>query len=150
MLSETEIEEVKKEVELKLLNNTKIGFDFKRNWSSNFPQEAGIYAIFDKEELIYVGETAHLKERMKEVKRTYNHSLKGKLSRKLYQVEKRKGKLPAEIETKLNEYFKNNLTFSYCEVPFGRLEIETYLVIKYWKEDGSGLINSVSRRSQLL
>jgi hypothetical protein len=73
------------QMESELFNADKIKFTFDKNWSSNFPSKAGIYAVFDKDALRYVGETANLKERMKEVKRTVNHSFRRKLGRSLVQ-----------------------------------------------------------------
>ena len=63
--SRTEIIEFVNKFEEELFNSTAIKFNFDKKWSSNFPSRAGIYAIYDIDQLVYVGETANLKERGK-------------------------------------------------------------------------------------
>ena len=126
---------------------SKIRFDFDRKWSSNFPAKAGIYAIFDNEELIYIGETANIKERMKEVKRTYNHSFRRKLGKHLNQgavIEN--GKFDEVIELALNGYFTNQISFSFKVLNFGRLEVESHLIHRHHK---NGLLNSIGKRNRI-
>lgn len=131
--------------EKELIQSKKIKFLFDRNWSSNFPSKAGIYAIFDKEKLVYVGETANLKERMKEVKRTYNHSFRKKLGRYIQKnAEITKGKFEEVLELKLNAYYLENISFTYKELNFGRLETESYLI---QRNHPKGLLNSLGKRN---
>lgn len=133
--------------EKELLQAVKVKFSFKRNWSSNFPDKAGIYAIFDKDKLVYIGETANLKERMKEVKRTYNHSFRKKLGRFLVENAKiTKGKFEEALELKLNDYYLENLEFSFNKLNFGRLEVESYLIHRNYK---NGLLNSLGKRNKI-
>jgi len=141
ILTEANIRKAKEDAENTLLTSSKIKFSFDRRWSHNFLSQAGVYAIFDKGTLCYIGQTANLRERMKEVKRTYNHSFRKKLGYTLGGViEKRK--FSESIEEELNEYFKNNLTFSALAIDFGRLEIESYLIQK----SDDDLLNSRQRR----
>jgi len=135
-------------IEQELINKDKIPFQFDRKWSLNFPSEAGIYTIFDKDKLIYVGETANLKERMKEVKRTYNHSFRKKLGRKLNPelTKNPKGKFSDKIELELDNYFEENISFTFKELNFGRLEVESNLIHRHHKK---GLLNSLGKRNKI-
>ena len=124
-LSEHDIIKFVEGFEAELMQSDKIPFSFDRNWSSNFPRKAGIYAIFDNDKLIYVGETANLKERMKEVKRTYNHSFRKKLGRFLVEGAKiTKEKFEETLELKMNDYYLERIQFAYKELNFGRLEVD--------------------------
>jgi len=140
-----QINEIVDSCEKELKTNDRIKFSFDRKWSNNFPKKAGIYAIFDSHKLVYVGETANLKERMKEVKRTINHSFRRKLGKYLYKdalIEK--GRFNDMIENELKDYYEKNLSFVYKEVTFGRLEIESYLIHR-----NKGLLNSVGKRNKI-
>lgn len=143
--SKLEIASFVNNFEKELLDAEKIKFSFDRNWSSTFPSKAGIYAIFDKDTLVYVGETANLKERMKEVKRTYNHSFRKKLGRHIQENAKiTKGKFEESLELKLNEYYLRRITFTYKELNFGRLEVESYLI---QRNHSKRLLNSLGKRN---
>ena len=82
-LIEDEILQIIEECDRHLKKQPKIKFSFDRKWSDNFSPKAGIYAIFYEDQLLYIGETANLKERMKEVKRTLNHTIRKKLCKHL-------------------------------------------------------------------
>ena len=131
-----------KKVEKELLKANKIAFNFDRKWSSNFPNQPGVYAIFDDDILAYIGETADLKERMKDVKRTYNHSFRKKLGRKLYDAKIVKNKYNDKVEADLNKYFESNLSFTFYVLIFGRLEVETHLI----NRNKETLLNSIGKR----
>lgn len=142
-----EIVEFVDEFETELFNSKHIKFNFDKKWSSNFPSKAGIYAIYDKDKLVYVGETANLKERMKEVKRTYNHSFRRKLGKFLVEGSKIvKGKFGEELELKLNDYYVDRINFRYKEINFGRLEVESYLIHRHCD---NGLLNSPGKRNRI-
>ncbi len=133
--------------EKELMQAEKIKFSFDRNWSSNFPNKAGIYAIFDKDKLVYIGETANIKERMKEVKRTYNHSFRKKLGRFLIEdAIITKGKFEEILELRLNDYYLERISFSYRELNFGRLEVELHLI---QRNHNNGLLNSLGKRNRI-
>lgn len=142
METRKEVDAFVDEFEKILLNTDKIAFNFDKKWSSNFPNKPGIYAIFDQGELVYIGETADLKERMKDVKRTYNHSFRKKLGRHLYDAQIVKNKYSDQVEADLNEYFELNLTFTFRVLIFGRLEVETCLINRNKKT----LLNSIGKR----
>jgi hypothetical protein len=133
--------------ENELFSNDKISYSKAKNWTSNFPSHAGIYAIFDNNKFIYVGETADIKERMKDVRRTINHTFRRKLGKKLYgNAVLEKGKFDLDIENRLHEYCIENISFAYVKVNFGRLEIESSLIHTH---KGKGLLNSIGKRNKI-
>ena len=145
--SRTEIIEFVNKFEEELFNSIAIKFNFDKKWSSNFPSKAGIYAIYDIDKLVYVGETANLKERMKEVKRTYNHSFRKKLGKFLVEGSKVvNGKFEETLELELNDYYLERINFRYKELNFGRLEVESYLIHRHCD---NGLLNSVGKRNRI-
>jgi hypothetical protein len=138
-----ELKEIKKEIileniEYHLLNNEKLKFSYDTKWNIKFPDSAGIYAIFENSKLIYIGQTSELRSRMSDIRRTYNHTFRKKLGILRLKGKIIKNKFSDEIEEKLNTYMVDKLYFTYYEVPFGRLEVETFLVEKY----KSQLLNS--------
>jgi len=144
------IDKIKKETlvveaEKRLLNGTKIKFTFDKNWSNNFTTSAGVYAIFSNETLLYIGESASVKERMKEIKRTINHSFRRKLGKHLYgdAAILYKGKYSLDIENALNEYYLQHIYVSFVEIEFGRIEIEEELIKR-----NINLLNSESVRNK--
>jgi len=133
--------------EKELFKSEHIQFNFNKKWSSNFPDVAGIYAIYDLDKLVYVGETANLKERMKEVKRTYNHSFRKKLGKVLVEGSKIvKGKFGEKLELRLNDYYMERINFRYKEINFGRLEVESYLIHRHCE---NGLLNTPGKRNRI-
>ncbi len=145
VLGKEEIKNIIENCDLELKSANKISFSFDRKWSSSFPSAAGIYAIFDRGALVYIGETANLKERMKDVRRTINHTFRRKLGKKLFvNATIEKGKFNAIIEAKLDEYCQANITFTCKIVNYGRMEIESHLVHK-----NKGLLNSNSKRNKV-
>lgn len=144
-LSNKNIKEIIKNAEKVLLNQPKIAFTFDRKWSSSFPNNGGVYLVFDKGVLIYVGESANVKERMKDFKRTVNHTFRRKLGKHLFKnATIIKGKFSEEIENYLNQYYLDNISVSAIEVIFGRTEIESNLIQKF---KNNGLLNSESKRN---
>ncbi len=144
-LTEKEILEIVDNCEKELKTKKRIKFSFDKKWSDNFPKKAGIYAIFYKDNFVYVGESANLKERMKEVKRTYNHSFRRKLGKFLKpDAVIEKGKFSNDLELLLNEHYENFLKFTFKEVNFGRIEIENYLM-----QRNEGVLNSIGKRGKI-
>jgi hypothetical protein len=144
-LSEKEISKIVDACERELKSKTQIKFTFDKKWTDNFPKKAGVYAIFYKNKLVYVGESANLKERMKEIKRTYNHSFRRKLGKFLNpDAQVTNGKFPQELEKLLNEHYIKHLKFAYKEVNFGRTEIENHLM-----QRNEGVLNSISKRGKI-
>lgn len=116
--------------------------DYDRNNFDDFPNEAGVYALYFNDELIYIGETADLKKRMKDLKNTYNHTFRRKIGFHLFsdaQIIIRK--FSETIEIRLNLIFQNCFSVSFIQVNFGRSEIENYLI-----QNNQNLLNSITRR----
>jgi predicted GIY-YIG superfamily endonuclease len=135
--------ELVNECERLLLSGNKIKFSFDKNWSNNFTKLAGVYAVFCNDDILYIGESASIKERMKEIKRTINHSFRKKLGKHLYKdAALNKGKFADEIEKLLNEYYITNIYVSFVEITFGRIEIEEELIKR-----NANLLNSIGVRS---
>lgn len=145
-MKQLQIESFIKEVEHRVLNSRRTRVSFEYNWTKGFTDKPGIYGVYDKGKLVYVGETANLKARMKEFKRTYNHSLRRLLGVHLFNEKKgSNGKFEPHIEEKLDKYYKDYLEIVLVPVDFGRLEIESYLIRKYERE----LLNKNQKRGNL-
>jgi hypothetical protein len=145
ILKTEEIRQIVDECDRHLKSMERISYRTSDSEAKKFPIAAGVYGIFDGGNLVYIGETANLRERMKDVKRTLNHSFRRKLGKKLFAgATIANGKFAADIEAKLDEYCIANISFSSMAVNFGRLEIESHLVHK-----NKGLLNSERKRNQV-
>lgn len=142
MMLSTEILNKKFEQAQKALLVTNTRYAYNRNDFSMFPKSPGVYAIYRQNVLVYIGETAELWSRMKDLKNTYNHTFRKKLGKQLFpSAQIISNKYAAEIEQALNTIFQNEITVSFIEVNFGRTEIENYLI-----KSNPELANSISRR----
>lgn len=131
------------EVEGFIFKKSKIPFEFTTKWSQQFEDEAGIYAIFDNEQLIYIGETASIRKRMGDLRRTINHTFRRKLGFELSGIKySSKQKYTVEIENAINQYYIQNLRVVPVYLNFGRSEVESYIIRKYQDV----LMNSKKRR----
>jgi len=70
--------------EYRLLGSKKVKVEFTRRWAQQFLPIAGLYVVYDTNKPVYFGETGNLKERMKDLKRTLNHSFRRSLGFHLY------------------------------------------------------------------
>jgi len=145
-IEQTKLNDIFKKAEKELFNSERIQFKKCRIWrKENVPNEAGIYAVFEnRDNLLYIGESGNLKDRMSEMNRTVNHSFRKQLGHLRYNGVKSRKKFTEDIERLLDEYFENNLFVSFLPVNYGRLEIETYLITQYQER----LINSIKKRKQ--
>lgn len=142
-LKERELYQTFLNAEKKLFNSPKIKFERNIQWrKKHLTHSPGIYALFEKETLVYVGETGDLLKRMSDITRTVNHSFRKQLGFRKFGGVKSSKKFETKIETLLDNYFDNELFISFLEINFGRLEIETYLVDKYQNQ----IINSEKKR----
>ncbi len=134
-------------LEKKLLAKDKVEMSFIRGWAGQFDNDAGVYAVFDNDELIYVGETGNLQGRMKDIRRTLNHSFRRSLGEKLYSGHEEYQKATSskkhvdEIEFMLNEYCVANIKVATLVVHLGRKELEEMMTEKY-----DGLLNARLKR----
>lgn len=143
IVSEQDLNNIFHLAEMALLNGKKLKFERTKKWrDENIPDHPGVYALFEKDALLYIGETGNLRARMSDICRTVNHTFRRKLGQKKFGGDKVKYKYDNETEVLLDLFFDNELYLAYIEVDFGRLEIETHLVGKFQKM----LFNSEKKR----
>lgn len=92
---------VKAHIDALLKNANAIPFQCSRDWANQFTYEAGIYSVFDKKKLIYVGESGSLKGRMRDLLDTRNHTLRRRLGSELFNT--RDDYFPANTKHKFPE-----------------------------------------------
>jgi hypothetical protein len=126
-----------------LFKSPKIKFERTLIWRKQyFKNVPGIYAIFEKNKIIYIGETGNLYKRMSDITKTVNHTFRKHIGKSKFGGIKSSKKYDPEIEEMLDKYFDEELYITFIEVNFGRLEIETYLIDKYQTQ----IINSEKKR----
>jgi hypothetical protein len=131
-------------IEYDLLTKPKIEFLLKGDWNQYFPDSAGVYAVFENKKFIYIGETANLRARMKDIRRTYNHTLRNKLGKFRLNAIREGNKFSDEIETQLDTYMVDNIEVTCHSLTFGRKEVEAFIIDKRKKT----LLNSTSLRGK--
>jgi len=139
---EKEIKALVETIEVDLLTKPRVKFTLDGKWNLSFPSEPGVYAIFEKGKFIYVGETADLRERMKDVRRTYNHTFRKKLGTQRLKAKLEDNLFSPKVEIELDNYMVKYLEFTCQALSFGRKEVEARILAKH-KEL---LVNSVSKR----
>ena len=105
------IENILKEYDKKLLDkiNRSI-FVSDSKWNKSISPETGVYAFFQGEDILYIGETGSLRGRMSDVRRTLNHTFRRTIGNKLYSdidgftKATSKNKFPDKIEDKIDKY----------------------------------------------
>ncbi len=108
-----------------------------RDWARRFPKESGVYAVFDKDQLIYLGETGCIAMRMADFLSSQNHVLRRSIGNTVFQDETGFQKATSNrrfsdhIEEKLVDYIETHLSVTAVVVHFGRSEIEEHLAAKY-------------------
>ena len=131
-------------IEYDLLSKPKKGFLLKGDWNQYFPDSAGVYAVFENKKFIYIGETANIRARMKDIRRTYNHTLRNKLGKIRLKAIREGNKFSDEIEAQLDTYMVDNIEVTCHSLTFGRKEVEAYIIEKR----KATLLNSVSLRGK--
>tara|TARA_B100000989_G_scaffold287444_1_gene257075 strand:+ start:567 stop:1034 length:468 start_codon:yes stop_codon:yes gene_type:complete len=108
-----------------------------KEWYGKVPNAAGIYAILESGNIVYIGETACLRARTRDLLSTYNHTFRRKFGVERFAGEEgfilatSRKKFPVHIEDMIDESYKNLLRISYMPVAFGRKEVETMLISKF-------------------
>ena len=103
-------------------------------WAKRFPEKPGVYCVFAKGELIYVGETGNLRGRMRDLRDTRNHSLRRQLGDEVFggcrgfRSANSSRKFPRVIEDRLNRHMERHLLVRGLSVLLGRKEIEEQLI----------------------
>lgn len=106
------------------------------SWADDVPEAPGVYAVWDRHKgtVVYVGETTCLRDRMTDLGRWANHTCRRKLAKKHRWHRMSASDMSAALGKRYG--------MSFLTVPFGRLELEEYLSLR-WKES---LVNSPSKR----
>jgi hypothetical protein len=106
---------------------------FDRDLPWHFKNKPGVYAIFVGGVVAYFGETRSLKRRMRNLKRSDNHTFRRKMGNKLFKGRagfRALGKgecFSAELEAELSAHMDKHVHVCGVHVRFGRKEIEEYL-----------------------
>ncbi len=135
------------EIDNHLKTSNKIQFEYNLLWASQFEDNPAIYAIFKNDKLVYIGETASLKKRMSDIRRTYNHTFRKHLGINLFRIKPNdKGVFSEENEKTLNIYFEENIKVTFYYINFGRSEAESYIIHKNKGENSDLLFNKIGKR----
>ncbi|MFK7946621.1 MAG: GIY-YIG nuclease family protein [Saprospiraceae bacterium] len=124
-------------LEIKLLEGKRQLFSFTKEWKESFDTSAGVYLIREEGKICYVGETGSLRQRMKDLLDTRNHSLRRTVGNKRfvdledYKQGTASKKFPPRLEAELNKIFEDNFEVTTIVVKIGRKELEERLVEKY-------------------
>lgn len=117
-----------------LLNRApKHKIELTRQWALQFPDVAGIYAVFSDDKVIYVGETGKISGRLMDFLNTRHHTLRRSLGAGLFSKEpgfklaSSAKKFPDHIETKVINALKT-LQVAVLPILLGRSEIEEYII----------------------
>jgi hypothetical protein len=103
-------------------------------WLKQFATSPGVYCIFERNELIYSGETGSLRGRMRDLLDTRNHTLRRQFgSTKFgkhasYRVASSRFKFPDDIEKLLTAVMLDRLKVNAVPVSLGRKEIEENII----------------------
>lgn len=106
---------------------------------ASVPDSPGIYAIFKDGTLDYAGESGCLKERVRDLFLTRNHSYRRTLGADEfgdwpgYAPASTKQAFACDIETALTKYYAEHLSILWVPVRFGRKEIEEGFVAAGWQ-----------------
>jgi hypothetical protein len=106
------------------------------SWAANIPAQPGVYALWTAKSglPIYVGQSSSLRDRMRDLGRSVNHTCRRKIAVR--------HKLVGASEAKLSAKMAKCYTVSFITVALGRVELEEYLSL-LWKKT---LLNSPGRR----
>ncbi len=107
------------------------------DWARSFVSSPGVYVIFFKEKLVYVGETGNLRGRMKDLLDSRHHTLRRSIGGihfsnvKGYRKADSKNKFPRHIEERVALWVTKNCKISVLPVSLGRKELEERIQDKY-------------------
>ena len=95
-------------------------------WAAEAPSQAGVYAIWERDSgrLVYIGETSDLRARFRDLRQTANHTFRRSAKVRLG--------LPKNARAaRVSVAMSNAYELAFISVPFGRKELEEYLVIRF-------------------
>jgi hypothetical protein len=113
--------------------------ELSRQWAKTFPSDSGVYMLFEKEELVYVGESGSLSGRVTDMLNSRHHTVRRSLGELRFKNEPgyKKAtssiKYPEHIENLVQETMKS-FKISVLPIPFGRKEFEEYIESKHKPE----------------
>lgn len=120
-----------------LVGGPRVPLLLTRDWARSFPKESGVYAVFDEDQLIYLGETGCIAMRMVDFLGSQNHVLRRSIGNTMFEGEPgylkatSSRRFPDHVEKMLVNYIKAHLSVAAVVVHFGRSEIEEHLAAKY-------------------
>lgn len=125
---------------LRLLSSAKVHPFSARNWRgiAGIPKRPGVYAIWGLRAYrrpVYVGETANLYERMKDLASWQNHTFTRKIKKR------HRFRRPSQAR----EFIRDHYRVTFIPVSFGRKEIEEHLV-QHWRTDRGENFNDPTPR----
>ncbi len=108
----------------------------KDNWKGDVPSVGGVYVIWGISTgvPVYVGETCHLNHRFIDLGQKSRHTFRRKAAKIL--------NLSNAKEKALSQAISEGYTLSYLPIPFGRKEVEEFLILRWQKT----LINKPPKR----
>ena len=122
-----------------------------RAWAKTVPSAPGVYVLKEQSEIIYVGETGNLRQRMIDLMDTRHHTARRTIGHKLfselkgYHSASSKKKFPPHVESLLNDHICTHLCIAYLVVSLGRKELEEMLIDEI---EHPARLNKRSRRKQ--
>ena len=105
------------------------------SWAADITTSPGVYALWDLSgTMIYVGETASLHHRMRDLGRSVKHTCRRKIAAQ--------HNLTGAEESEISALMSERYVLSFLPVSLGRLELEEYLSLRYQRS----LLNAPGRR----
>lgn len=125
------------DLENTLVKNGRQQITLTREWTKQFPKEAGVYVLFEGDELVYTGETSSLRGRVTDYLNTRHHTVRRKIGAfnfsdvEGYHRATSKIKFPDHIEKLVVDWLEKKVKLSYLVVDLGRKELEEFIQNKY-------------------
>lgn len=120
-----------------LINKKRQPIVLNRNWSREFFDMPGVYVFFENNNIVYVGETASIKERMRDILDTRHHTLRRKIGALNfsevigYKKANSKIKFVPKIEDSVSDWMIKKMKLSFIQVSLGRKELEELIIERY-------------------
>lgn len=124
------------ENELKKIKNRK-KVALTNDWVKIFPSKAGVYAAFERGNIVYVGETGNIRGRMRDLRDSRHHSLRRNIGKNNFSGERgykdanTKEEFPKHIEKKVDDWLTKKIKISALPTKLGRKELEEKFIEKY-------------------
>jgi hypothetical protein len=108
-----------------------------RGWANALPSDAGVYAAFEGNNLVYIGESGNIKERMKDLLDSRHHALRRNIGRLNfsnidgYVNASSYNRFPPHIEEKVESWITEKIKISTLPTVLGRIELEEIIIEKF-------------------